>query len=181
MWEKKKKSPWELWWKKGDMPQQISKSFTSLKKKKKKREKWTHTHKSQPGLRMMSHVFVVLFYPLQDMGRGVRAAGHTHTHSCLLQLCSQCANHGSRRQPSFSCQGWKQNRWEMKCWDWPDLVDDCRLNSWGWNWAFYTLAAAQDTICPNTVLRSMPRRIPVSWELSYSTVIIRKWHQMSSD
>ena len=50
-------------------------------KKKKKREKWTHTHKSQPGLRMMSHVFVVLFYPLQDMGRGVRAAGHTHTHT----------------------------------------------------------------------------------------------------
>ncbi len=70
---------------------------------------------------------------------------HTHTHTHV----AKCANHGSRRQPSFSCQAWKQNRWEMKCWDWPDLADDCRLNSWGWNWAFYTLAAAQDTICPS--------------------------------
>lgn len=87
------------------------------------------------------------FIPCRTWAEG--SGCRTHTHSCLLQLCSQCANHGSRRQPSFSCQGWKQNRWEMKCWDWSDLVGDCRLNSWDWNWAFYTLAAAQDTICPS--------------------------------
>ena len=121
------------------------------------------------GFTMMSHVFVLLLYPLQDISRGVsRATGHTH--SCLL-----CANHGSRRQPSFSCQGWKQNRWEMKCWDRPDLVDDCRLNSRDWNWAFYTLAAAQDTICPSVedemAESSTARPIgPVSWEISYPTL-----------
>lgn len=88
--------------------------------------------------------------PLSPAGHDQRGQScRTHTHSSLLQLCSQCTNHGSQRQPSFSCQKWKQNRWEMKCWDWPDLVDDCSLNSGDWNWAFYTLAAAQDTICPS--------------------------------
>lgn len=143
----KKKSSWELWWKKGDMPWQISSSFTSLRK-----SGLSHTHKSQPGQCynpwLQNDVTCVCPTPLspaghEQRGQGCRTHTHTHTHA------AKCANHGSRRQPSFSCQAWKQNRWEMKCWDWPDLVDDCRLNSWGWNWAFYTLAAAQDTICPS--------------------------------
>lgn len=138
------------------------------------------THKSQPGQRcnlwLQNDVTCICPASLSPAGHKQRGQScRTHTHSCLLQLCSQSANHGSRRQPSFSCQGWKQNRWEMKCWDWPDLVDDCGLNSWNWNWAFYTLAAAQDAICPccrgQHGQSSIPCQIPVCWELSCTKLL----------
>lgn len=79
------------------------------------------------------------FILLKDISRLAKAAGQTH-------LIKQMKKFYSLRQPSFSCQRWKQNRWEMKCWDWSDLVGDCCLNSWGWNWAFCALAPTQDTI-----------------------------------
>lgn len=46
----------------------------------------THTNHSLVsaiihGFRMMSHMFVLLLYPLQDISRGVRDAGHTHTYT----------------------------------------------------------------------------------------------------
>lgn len=52
----------------------------------------THTNHSLVsaiihGFRMMSHMFVLLLYPLQDISRGVRDAGHTHTHICLQPMC----------------------------------------------------------------------------------------------
>lgn len=33
------------------------------------------------GFRMMSHVFVLFLYPLQDMNRGVRTTEHTEQYS----------------------------------------------------------------------------------------------------
>lgn len=50
----------------------------------------THTNPSLVsaiirGFRMMSHVFVLLLYPLQDMSRGVRTTGHTLMSATTLQ------------------------------------------------------------------------------------------------
>lgn len=117
---------------------------------------------------------------------------HVHTSSCLQQLLREWTNPGSWRHPSF-VRDWKWNRWEIKCRDWPDLVDDCCLNSWNWNWAFYTLADAQDTIC-HSLDGNMDQvachikyqfsgntHDPLCIELEGKIQFVRKSHQISSE
>lgn len=138
------KSSWELWWKNeiylGKFPNHLYLwNVHSV----------THAPPGQCSNPWVQNNVTYLSYSFIPCRTWTEGSG-LHMYTCTHVYNNFPVNEQIMRVDvihNLVVRDWKWNRWEIKCWNWPDPVDDCCLNSWNWNWAFYTLADAQDTIC----------------------------------